>query len=73
MIQVDNDNDNEGTRNVILSERSAGKRGHGKDEKHHWVVVFSKKVFMIEPKTLENKIKKEREQVENEVWQLSNQ
>ena len=57
MIQADNDN--EGTRNVILNERSAGKRGHGKDEKHHWVVVFSKKAFMIEPKTLENKIKKE--------------
>jgi len=26
--------DNEGSRNVIRSERSAGKRGHGKDEKY---------------------------------------
>jgi len=26
--------DNEGSRNVIRSERSAGKCGHGKDEKH---------------------------------------
>ncbi|RLG31952.1 hypothetical protein DRN80_06805 [Methanosarcinales archaeon] len=31
MLQVDN----EGTRNVIRSERSAGKRGHRKDEKYH--------------------------------------
>ena len=27
--------DNEGIRNVIRSERSAGKRGHGKDENPH--------------------------------------
>jgi len=27
--------DNEGTRNVIRSERGAGKRGHRKDEKYH--------------------------------------
>ena len=32
----------------------------------------SKKAFMRESKTLENKIKKEKEQVENEVWNLSN-
>jgi len=32
----------------------------------------SKKAFMREPKTLENKIKKEEEQVENEVRHLSN-
>ena len=57
-----NFSDNEGSRNVIRSERSAGKCGHGKDEKHfsHWlVVVFSKKAFMREPKTLEKRIKKE--------------
>jgi len=36
------------------------------------VVVFSKKAFMRETKTLE-KIKKEKEQVEKEVWHLSNQ
>ena len=55
--------DNEGSRNAIRSERSAGKRGHGKDEKH----------FAREPKTLEKKIKKEKERVEKEVWHLSNQ
>ena len=32
----------------------------------------SKKAFMRKPKTLEKKIKKEKEQVENEVWNLSN-
>ena len=32
----------------------------------------SKKAFMRESKTLEKKIKKEKEQVENEVWNLSN-
>jgi len=55
--------DNEGSRNVIRSERSAGKCGHGKDEKH----------FARETKTLEKKRKKEKEQVEKAVWHLSNQ
>jgi len=32
----------------------------------------SKKAFMREPKTLEKKIKKEKEQEEKEVWHLSN-
>ena len=32
----------------------------------------SKKAFMRESKTLENKIKKEKGQVENEIWNLSN-
>ena len=41
--------------------------------KQHWVVVFSKKAFMGETKTLEKKIKKEKEQVEKAVWHLSNQ
>ena len=31
--------DNEGSRNVIRSERSAGKCGHGKDEKHFLSMV----------------------------------
>jgi len=41
--------------------------------KQRWVVVFSEKAFMRETKTLEKKIKKEKEQVEKEVWHLSNQ
>ena len=36
-------------------------------------MVFSEKAFAREPKTLEKKIKKEKEQVEKEVWHLSNQ
>ena len=35
-------------------------------------MVFPEKAFAREPKTLEKKIKKEKEQVENEVWNLSN-
>jgi len=41
--------------------------------KQRWVVVFSEKAFARETKTLEKKIKKEKEQVEKEVWHLSNQ
>ena len=37
------------------------------------MVVFSKKAFMRETKTLEKKIKKKKEQVGKEVWHLSNQ
>ena len=36
-------------------------------------MVFSEKAFARETKTLEKKIKKEKEQVEKEVWHLSNQ
>ena len=41
--------------------------------KQRWVVVFSEKAFARETKTLEKKIKKEKERVEKEVWHLSNQ
>ena len=41
--------------------------------KHRWVVVFSEKAFERETKTLEKKIKKEKERVEREVWHLPNQ
>jgi len=36
------------------------------------VVAFSEKAFEREMKTLENKIRKEKERVEKEVWHLSN-
>ena len=36
-------------------------------------MVFSEKAFERETKTLEKKIKKEKKQVEREVWHLSNQ
>ena len=42
--------------------------GYSKDHRPE----TSKKAFMREPKTLEKKIKKEKEQVEKEVWHLSN-
>ncbi|RJS82056.1 IS1634 family transposase [Methanophagales archaeon] len=41
--------------------------------KQRWVVVFSEKAFARETKTLEKKIKKEKERVEREVWHLFNQ
>jgi len=41
--------------------------------KQRWIVVFSEKAFMREKKTLEEKIKKEKEKVEKEVWHFSNQ
>jgi len=40
--------------------------------KQRWIVVFSEKAFERETKTLEKKIKKEKERVEREVWHLSN-
>ena len=40
--------------------------------KQRWIVVFSEKAFARETKTLEKKIKKEKERVEREVWHLSN-
>ena len=42
------------------------------DVKQRWIVVFSEKAFARETKTLEKKIKKEKERVEREVWHLSN-
>ena len=40
--------------------------------KQRWIVVFSEKAFARETKTLEKKIKKEKERGK-EVWHLSNQ
>jgi transposase len=40
--------------------------------KQRWIMVFSEKAFMREEKTLEKKIKKEKEKVEKEVWHFSN-
>jgi transposase len=41
--------------------------------KQRWIVVFSEKAFMREKRTLEEKITKEKEKVEKEVWHFSNQ
>ena len=40
--------------------------------KQRWIVIFSEKAFARETKTLEKRIKKEKEKVKKEVWHLSN-
>ena len=38
-----------------------------------WIVVFSEKAYKRETKTLDRRIKKEKEKVEKKLWHLSNQ
>ena len=59
--------------NDTTSMSLQGEYEHEEGVKQRWVVVFSEKAFARETKTLEKKIKKEKEQVEREVWHLSNQ